>query len=625
MTDSQHFSRFLNTLSQRFVDLHEAKEDSFWEMYMGLGSDQDQTQQQFAQAEQELKAFLQDPDQLAQLVGFSSNGEAEHPYLNGWIAMFQANAILDPEARKLSARITEMEAELLGHKQKASFGLVEPATQKFTQTGLRQLALIMGTDPDEGRRKAAYEGLLAAEQFVLAHGFLDIVRERNRLARMLGYEDFYAYRVATIERMTKTDLFTLLDSLASAIAPRAAEEVAHVAQTFGEGAFQPWNFGFYTKGQISKDLDPYFPIEDSLARWGCTFQGFGIDYNDALLTIDLIDRKGKHPNPFMHGPGLSYLRSDGNWNSAKINFTANAVPGQVGSGFDAMNTLLHEGGHAAHFANVRAGAPCFSHEFAPSSTGFMETQSMFLDAFTRDPLWKQIYATDRAGNTMPEELNLLAYREDKRMRPWQLMSLLTIVLGERQLYETPDGELTAERVTADARRLEQRLQGLSAGNRPLFSVPHWHSSDSAANYHGYALAAMGVAMTRDYFYRFRPCLVNNPLIGRCLKTSYWIPGNSRSFAQMIRDLTGEQFSPRTLIRDLLEDVDTACARERDLLGFWGSRAPRVNVRNVGLNADIRMMHGNEHIAESSWRNGLEFADMCEAFANWVRKEEGKGL
>jgi hypothetical protein len=36
----------------------------------------------------------------------------------------------------------------------------------------------------------------------------------------------------------------------------------------------------------------------------------------------------------------------------QTNFTSLATPSQVGSGRTALVTLLHEGGHAAHFANI---------------------------------------------------------------------------------------------------------------------------------------------------------------------------------------------------------------------------------------------------------------------------------
>jgi hypothetical protein len=45
---------------------------------------------------------------------------------------------------------------------------------------------------------------------------------------------------------------------------------------------------------------------------------------------------------------------------AQTNFTSLATPSAVGSGSTALTTLMHEGGHAAHFANITQGSPFFS-------------------------------------------------------------------------------------------------------------------------------------------------------------------------------------------------------------------------------------------------------------------------
>lgn len=42
------------------------------------------------------------------------------------------------------------------------------------------------------------------------------------------------------------------------------------------------------------------------------------------------------------------------------NFTSLATPSAVGSGKTALETLLHEGGHAAHFANIDQATPLAS-------------------------------------------------------------------------------------------------------------------------------------------------------------------------------------------------------------------------------------------------------------------------
>ena len=54
-----------------------------------------------------------------------------------------------------------------------------------------------------------------------------------------------------------------------------------------------------------------------------------------------------------------------------------------------------EGGHAAHFANIKQGSPVFSQERAPFSVALAETQSMFLDSLCDDAAWLARYAKDR--------------------------------------------------------------------------------------------------------------------------------------------------------------------------------------------------------------------------------------
>ena len=57
----------------------------------------------------------------------------------------------------------------------------------------------------------------------------------------------------------------------------------------------------------------------------------------------------------------------------------------MGSGKTALVTLLHEGGHAAHFANIEQATPLASQERAPTSVAYAENQSMFLDSLAGGP------------------------------------------------------------------------------------------------------------------------------------------------------------------------------------------------------------------------------------------------
>ena len=89
---------------------------------------------------------------------------------------------------------------------------------------------------------------------------------------------------------------------------------------------------------------------------------------------------------------VAWRKPDGKWVPSRANFTSLATPNQLGSGRTALVTLLHEGGHAAHMANIDQPSPFFGQERAPFSVAMAENQSMFLDALAGDAAWLGRYA-----------------------------------------------------------------------------------------------------------------------------------------------------------------------------------------------------------------------------------------
>lgn len=612
----------LHELKEHYVALHGRKEDLFWITKMGLSDDPARAQRELAEAEIALGRFLQDPARLAGLRALAAGeatagaaSDSERRNLDGWISTFAANTIESPEARKLSEEIVEAEGELQRRRGDMALGYIDPHTGVHVPASSVRLFLMMRTDPDEARRRAAYDGLRSIETFVLAEGFLDIVRKRNRLARMLGHEDYYAWRVHVVERMSKQRLFGMLDDLARRTEAVARRELDTFAARHGAGVLEPWSFLFHRAGQLTRALDPYFGFDTALARWGRSFQALGIRYRGATLTLDLVDRPGKYENGFMHGPGLAFF-DDGQWRPARINFSANAVPGQAGGGLRALETLFHEGGHAAHFSNIVAGAPCFSHEFAPTSVAYAETQSMFLDSLLDDADWRTRYARDAEGRPMPMELIERAITEQQPFRGWDMRAMLTIPFAERALYELPDDQLEPERVLTMFRDIEQRLQGLTAGVRPVLSVPHLLSGESSAYYHGYVLAEMAVYQTRAFFLERDGHLVDNPRIGPDLAEHYWASGNAVPFDDTLRRLTGSPLRADALVEACNRSAGDAIARAREAVARLDS-IPE-NHAPVDLDADIRVIHGRELVAATADGG---FDEASRRFAAWVHRED----
>lgn len=606
----------LTQLNEEYLALHTAKEDAFWAAKMGLSGD---VPGDFETKEIRLKEYISDASKLPGIRRELERGDLsdeERTGLEGWVRFFESNAIESEEGKELQRKLVEMEGELERARRDMNLGYVDPDSGESRRASSVDLALLMTTSKSEALRKAAWEGLRSIEPFVLDHGFIEIVRERNRLGRMLGYEDYYDYKVSVNEGFSKRRLFELLDDLEANTYDACLRSVEALKQKKGESATEPWNFGFNTTGDIQALTAPYHRFSEALARWGTSFAAMGIRYNGATLTLDLVDRKGKYENGFMHGPSPAYIEQGG-FHPARINFTANAVPGRVGSGERAMATLLHEGGHAAHFSNIRMPAPCFSQEFTPTSVAMAETQSMFLDSLMKDPDWLVRYARNEKGESMSLDLIRTVLEMDHTYRAHMLRRMLVVSYAEKAIYEMSEEELTPENILATVRKIEQRLLCQSAAGRPTLAIPHLLSGEASAYYHGYILAQMAVFQTRDYFLRRDGHLMDNPHIGNDLAEKYWKPGNSRTFLDMIEDLTGEPFSARATVdlvnkplETLFAEAEKAIAGESDVPHYTGP---------IELDAAITVIHGDRRIASTA--DGESFEGVSEKFSNWIQELE----
>lgn len=608
---------FFHTLNHAYVAVHKAKEDLFWTTYMGTSHDD----AGFARAERAYKDFVSDPSRLnatrahaEQLAGLASEPERDALLhgLRGWQALFEAHVIENDEARRLMHDIVEAEAALFA-KRRAFVPTHVNARGEVEDATLGALATNLTTNPVEAHRRTSFEALRGLEQWVLDNGFLDIVTLRNRFARALGYADFFEMKLRKNERMTNSGLFTILDEFIRRTETANVRTLAEVRARHGENAARSWNLRYLTEGDIVRRMDAYLPFAPALRRWIDSFRRLGIGFRGAMLQLDLLDRPDKHQNGFCHAPVPAWVNDRGEWVASHINFTSEARPDQVGSGFRAINTLFHEGGHAAHFANVVQNAPCFSQEYPPTSMAYAETQSMFCDSLLDDADWLKRYATGADGSPIPDELIRERVSSRQPMRAFETRSLAVVPYFESALYAMADEARTPDAVLALARQTEVRVLGMESP-RPLLAIPHLLNQESAASYQGYLLAEMAVSQTRAFFLNRDGYLTDNPAIGPALTAHYWEPGNSVDHDATLRSLTGAGFSARYLAEDCNLSVDEAWAAARARMASAASRPPRTDERAT-LDAHIRIVHGTEVLADSSEGEDA----MCSRFEAWVRE------
>ena len=178
------------------------------------------------------------------------------------------------------------------------------------------------------------------------------------------------------------------------------------------------------------------------------------------------------------------MKPDGSFQPSTTHFTSLADPSAIGSGHTGLTTLMHEAGHAAHFANVDMPSPLFSQERSPTSVAYAELQSMFLDSLVGDADWMAKYAISRDGDAIPWDLVADQIEATHPYKVFALRGMIAVPYFEKALYEMAEEDVTAESIKALADKVEKDIQG-GLSPRPLLSVPHILSDEASCYYHGY--------------------------------------------------------------------------------------------------------------------------------------------
>lgn len=325
---------YFNQLNQDYLDVHRAKEDLFWQNYMGTGGDE--VSARFSAAESAYKRFIGEPRRLAEirrlLAGLEilpqdAQRDALQHGLNGWLRFFDCNAIEDAQAQTLLDQIISAEADLYTRRKANPVSHLNAAGQRVNAS-LGELLTNQATNENEDCRRSSQDALRELEQWLLHNGLPELISLRNRFARQMGFRNYFDYKVNKTERMTPEQLFAILDRFEQQTREANSRSLQQLAAEKGAQALEPWNLRYASAGDVTRQLDPYFPFAQSLERWINSFKRLHIGFRGAQMDLDLLVRPGKYENGFMHGPVPPFIQQ-GKWLPARINFYQ---PGAAGSG-----------------------------------------------------------------------------------------------------------------------------------------------------------------------------------------------------------------------------------------------------------------------------------------------------
>eukprot|EP00956_Cyclotella_meneghiniana_P004313 scaffold5294_cov72-Cyclotella_meneghiniana.AAC.20 len=566
----------------------------------------------------EMEAFLADESKLVktrELLGQVEKGSLEEKTLKMLERTFGCYIMESEEAKKLRGETTKIEGQLEAARNHLTLGArINGKFEEMSSVGLRNKVRV---DSDEAVRKACYEGLSKIGDFITENGFVELVKVRNRMAKSLGYIDFYDYKVSNAEGFGKLELFKILDTLEQGTRPIMEEARIKFADEKGADALEPWNLSFKMAGDVTRRMDPYFPFAKSVEQWGRSFAAMNIAYRGATMDLDLLDRKGKYSNGFCHWPQPAWVKPDGSFQPSVTHFTSLADPAAVGSGYTGLTTLMHEAGHAAHFSNIEMPSPLFSQERSPTSVAYAELQSMFLDSLVGDSDWMAKYAISKDGEAIPWDIIADKIKSTHPYEVFALRGMIAVPYFEKALYEMTEDDLTAESIKALADKVEKDIQG-GLSPRPLLSVPHILSDEASCYYHGYVLAEMGVHQTRHFFIKRDGYIADNPKVGPTISEAYWKPGNSEPFLGLVETLTGEPLTGQAWINDLNQSVEDLLKEEKAAYDKKRAEcASAPSCEDIDLDMRIRIVDGDAVLADTL-EDG-SFLATCKKFEEYVQK------
>jgi peptidyl-dipeptidase Dcp len=430
-------------------------------------------------------------------------------------------------------------------------------------------------------RRAAHQAWTARGTHAGAADNTPLIREimalRAEQARLLGYDNFAAYRLD--DSMAKTDaaverllLQVWEPAKKKARAERAALEEIARAEGLNE-PIEPWDWRYYAE-QVRRaryDLDeaevkPYFALDNMVeAAFDTAERLFGLSftarpdlpaYHPDVRVWEVRDQQGSHVGLFLHDNFARPGKRSGAWSSryrdqqsfdgpvAPIvvnnnNFAKSDAAGGAPTllSFDDARTLFHEFGHGLHALLSRVRYP--SQSGTAVRRDFVEFPSQIFEHWMSAPENLRRYARHcQTGEPMPEPLlrRLLAARTFNE--GFATVEYTASALLDLELHRDPQPEsLDADRFEREFLQRYEVPREIGLRHRPAHFQHLFAGGGYAAGYYAYLWAEV---LDADGFAAFTEAddLFDPALAGR-LKDIY-SAGDTRDPMALYRAFRGRE-------------------------------------------------------------------------------------
>lgn len=478
----------------------------------------------------ELKRYYSDARVFAELKALREAGGAADPVLNRQLEQvyraYLANQISPDEIRETVERETELR-QLFNNFR---------ATCQGRQVSDNELTEVFLKENDNAKRQEAW---LASKQIgaQAADKIRELAKLRNRIARKLGFRDFFAMSLDAQE-IDEQELLATLDSLrTTSDAAYRAEKAAldlELAERFGIAPedVRAWHYAdpfFQTApaGAGGPNLDRYFADKDIAGLSVAFYDTIGLEVRDIIARSDLYERPGKNQHAF-----CSNIDRQGD-----IRILCNLKPTQRW-----MGTQLHELGHAVYDKYIDPGIPWLLRR--PAHTMTTEAIAQLMGRLPNNAHWLAAFAG--VPEAEAREAADYLHRQEKRTQLIFSRWGMVVTHFERALYADPDQDLG--KIWWDLVTSLQLVPRPAGAERATDWAAKIHIANYPVYYHNYVLGEMTASqlqagLTRDLGERW----MLTDEAGAWLWKRIFRPGNTLPWNERLAKATGEKLNPQHFV------------------------------------------------------------------------------
>jgi oligopeptidase A len=362
----------------------------------------------------------------------------------------------------------------------------------------------------------------------------DILPLRHELARLVGFNNFADYALATRMAKSSKQVLSFLDDLARRCMPAARQEFSDLEEFAGR-KLNAWDMAFYSERlqesrfKVSQEaLRPYFPLPKVLSGlfalirrlYGVSVRerpGVGV-WHPSVRFYDLLDQNERIVAGFFLDPYSRTEKRSGAWMDecviAKSLPTGTALPvaqlvcnftAPVGSGpslltHDEVTTLFHEFGHGLHHMLTRVAYPSIA-GINGVAWDAVELPSQFMENFVwRPEVLPFISAHVDTGAPLPVDMlqRLLGTRTfNAALDTLRQIELASFDFELHANFDPRAGAKVAETLAGVRRRVA--VVPAAPFNRMPASFAHIFAGGYAAGYYSYKWAEVLAADAFEAF------------------------------------------------------------------------------------------------------------------------------